>query len=56
MSEIKESWTDQSRVDTVMRTIGCTTDEARDYLIAEEGDCNEAIISIEGDRSFRTMR
>jgi len=49
ISNIKR-WTEQSRVDCVVIATGCTDDEAREYLIAEEGDERDAIISYRTDR------
>jgi hypothetical protein len=49
--QVKASWTEQARVDRVVRATGCTEDEARGYLIAEEGDEKDAILSVRADRS-----
>ena len=46
----KDKWTEAVRVERVMKATGCTADEAREYLIAEEGDEEDAIISYRTDR------
>jgi len=46
----RKRWTEQSRVDCVVTATGCTDEEAREYLIAEEGDERDAIISYRTDR------
>ena len=43
-------WADAARVQRVMQATGCTTDEAREYLVAEEGDEADAILSYRTDR------
>ena len=43
-------WADSARVARVMQATGCTTNEAREYLVAEEGDEADAIISYRTDR------
>ena len=43
-------WADAARVARVMRATGCTADDARDYLVAEEGDEADAIMSYRTDR------
>jgi hypothetical protein len=44
-------WTDPNRVAAVMRAApGCTADDAREYLIAEEGNEEEAVLSYLTDR------
>lgn len=47
---IRPEWTEQARVERVMQATGCTADDAREYLIAEEGDEQDAIISYRTDR------
>lgn len=47
---MKPQWTKQERVEAVMKAKGASADEARDYLVAEEGSVEDAIISYEGDR------
>lgn len=49
ISDIKR-WADAARVARVMQATGCTAIEARDYLVAEEGDERDAIISYRTDR------
>ena len=46
----RKRWTEQSRVDCVVIATGCTDEEAREYLIAEEGDERDAILSYRTDR------
>lgn len=46
----RKRWTEQPRVDRVVIATGCTDEEAREYLIAEEGDERDAIISYRTDR------
>lgn len=43
-------WADATRVERVMQATGCTADDARDYLVAEEGDEADAILSYRTDR------
>jgi NACalpha-BTF3-like transcription factor len=43
-------WTEQRRVERVMAATGCSADDAREYLLAEEGDEADAIISYRTDR------
>ncbi len=43
-------WADATRVARVMQATGCTTNEAREYLVAEEGDEADAILSYRTDR------
>lgn len=43
-------WADAARVARVMQATGCTADDAREYLVAEEGDERDAIISYRTDR------
>ena len=43
-------WADAARVARVMQATGCTADDARDYLEAEEGDEADAILSYRTDR------
>jgi len=43
-------YADKARVARVMQATGCTADDARDYLIAEEGDEHDAILSYRTDR------
>lgn len=43
-------WADAARVQRVMQATGCTADEAREYLVAEEGDEADAILSYRTDR------
>ena len=43
-------WIEQARVERVMQATGCTADDAREYLIAEEGDERDAILSYRTDR------
>ena len=47
---MKQQWTEQARVEAVMKATGASADDARDYLVAEEGSVEDAIISYEGDR------
>ena len=49
ISDIKR-WADAARVARVMHATGCTADDARDYLVAEEGDEADAIMSYRTDR------
>lgn len=44
-------WADADRVARVMQATGCTTNEAREYLVAEEGDEADAILSYRTDRT-----
>ena len=46
----RKNWTEAVRVERVMQATGCTADDAREYLIAEEGDERDAIISYRTDR------
>ena len=41
---------DAARVARVIQATGCTTNEAREYLVAEEGDEADAILSYRTDR------
>jgi len=43
-------WADATRVQRVIQATGCTADEAREYLVAEEGDEADAILSYRTDR------
>ncbi len=43
-------WADAARVQRVIQATGCTADEAREYLVAEEGDEADAILSYRTDR------
>ena len=43
-------YADKARVERVMQATGCTADDARDYLVAEEGDEADAILSYRTDR------
>ncbi len=43
-------WADAARVQRVMQATGCTSCEAREYLVAEEGDEADAILSYRTDR------
>ena len=43
-------YADKARVARVMQSTGCTADDARDYLVAEEGDEADAILSYRTDR------
>jgi NACalpha-BTF3-like transcription factor len=43
-------WTQPDRIERVMRATGCTADDAREYLLAEEGDEADAILSYRCDR------
>lgn len=47
---MKPQWTKQEKVEAVMKATCASADEARDYLVAEEGSVEDAIISYEGDR------
>lgn len=49
ISDIKR-YADAARVARVMQATGCTADDARDYLVAEEGDEADAILSYRTDR------
>ena len=49
ISDIKR-WADAARVARVMQATGCTADDAREYLVAEEGDEADAIMSYRTDR------
>lgn len=49
INDIKR-WADAARVARVMQATGCTADEAREYLVSEEGDEADAIISYRTDR------
>lgn len=42
-------WTDPCSVDVVMWATGASAEIAREYLIAEEGDIDNAIISYKTD-------
>lgn len=42
-------WTELGRVHAVVRATGCSIREAVAYLIAEEGDIDDAVISCRGD-------
>lgn len=46
----KPEWIAPERIERVMRATSCSADEAREYLIAEEGDERDAIISYRTDR------
>ena len=46
----RKNWTEAVRVERVMQATGCTADDAREYLIAEEGDEADAILSYRTDR------
>ena len=46
----RKNWTEAVRVERVVKATGCTDEEAREYLIAEEGDERDAIISYRTDR------
>ena len=43
-------YADAARVERVTQATGCTADEAREYLVAEEGDEADAILSYRTDR------
>lgn len=43
-------YADAARVERVMQATGCTADDAREYLVAEEGDEADAILSYRTDR------
>lgn len=43
-------WADAARVQRVMQATGCTSCEAREYLVSEEGDEADAILSYRTDR------
>ncbi len=43
-------WADAARVQRVIQATVCTADEAREYLVAEEGDEADAILSYRTDR------
>jgi len=43
-------YADKARVARVMQATGCTADDARDYLVAEEGDEADAVLSYRTDR------
>lgn len=49
VNEIKR-YADAARVERVMQATGCAADEARDYLVSEEGDEADAILSYRTDR------
>ena len=49
INDIKR-WADAARVARVMQATDCTADDAREYLVAEEGDEADAIISYRTDR------
>lgn len=49
INDIKR-WADAARVARVMQATGCTADDAREYLVAEEGDERDAILSYRTDR------
>ncbi len=49
VSDIKR-YADAARVARVMQATGCTADDARDYLVAEEGHEYDAILSYRTDR------
>ena len=50
-------YADAARVERVMQATGCTADEAREYLVAEEGDEADAILSYRTDRqAYGAMR
>ena len=56
ISDIKR-WADAARVARVMEATGCTADDARDYLVSEEGDEADAILSYRTDRqAYGAMR
>lgn len=46
----RRNWTEMRRIERVMRATGCSADAAREYLIAEEGDEEDAVISYRTDR------
>jgi len=46
----RKNWTEAVRVERVMQATGCTADDAREYLMAEEGDEHDAILSYRTDR------
>ena len=46
----RKNWTEAVRVERVMQATGCTAEDAREYLIAEEGDERDAILSYRTDR------
>jgi NACalpha-BTF3-like transcription factor len=43
-------WADSARVARVMQATGCTAQDATEYLVAEEGDEADAILSYRTDR------
>lgn len=43
-------WIEQFRVESVMKATGASADDARAYLVAEEGSVEGAIMSCKGDR------
>jgi NACalpha-BTF3-like transcription factor len=45
-------WTEQVRIDQVMQATGASEVDAKAYLVAEEGDMKDAIISYKGDRGY----
>jgi NACalpha-BTF3-like transcription factor len=47
---MKTQWTEHERVEAVMKATGASADEAREYLVAEEGSVEDAVISYEGDK------
>ena len=50
-------YADEARVERVMQATGCTADDAREYLVAEEGDEADAILSYRTDRqAYGAMR
>ncbi len=49
VNEIKQ-YADAARVARVMQATGCTAQDATEYLVAEEGDEADAILSYRTDR------
>lgn len=48
---MSKQWTNEARVNAVMKLTGCSQDDAREYLMAEEGSVEDAVISYKGDRA-----
>lgn len=46
------NWTTADKIAQVIASTGCDATEAREYLIAEEGLVDEAVVSLLGDREL----
>lgn len=48
--KMSKAWTNEARIAAVMARTGCSQNEAREYLLAEEGSVEDAVISYKGDK------